>query len=168
MRVVELCGAWFCPCLQKHQVRSNLSARIAGHSMKWQFGRTARETTTRPFAVTAAMSWRSGMAGAALSEEKAAPRRCSIRKEYRSASPAKRLSAGGRAFESVGLFARINRGNVLSPSDLLGCRLYRIAHSQSASIQLFTFKNSPITQPPPIGSPRANFRACVGIGGRDH
>src|SRR2546430_5253848 len=117
--------------------------------MKWQFGRTARETTTRPFAVTAAMSWRSGMARRGTIGGKGGPETLLNSQRISQRSPAKRLSAGGRAFESVGLFARINRGNVLSPSDLLGCRLYRIAHSQSASIQLFTFKNSPITQPPP-------------------
>jgi hypothetical protein len=58
----SLLGFWFCPCLQEHQVTSNLSDRIAEHSMKWQCDRTARETTTRPFVVTAAMSWQSGTA----------------------------------------------------------------------------------------------------------
>ena len=86
-----------------------------------EFGRTARETTTRPFAVSAAMSWRSGMARRCTIGGKGGPETLLNSQRISQRSPAKRLSAGGRAFESVGLFARINRGNVLSLSDLLGC-----------------------------------------------
>jgi hypothetical protein len=47
-------------------------------------------------------------------------KRYSRQTPLRDVAPA--LNGGeGRAFESLGLFARINRGNVLSLSDLLGC-----------------------------------------------